>query len=88
MIKFLDLHKVNNRFYDEFEAAFRNSLEDSRFILGNNLTQFENEFAAYCGTKYCVGTGNGLDALTLILKGYVQLGKLKKGDKVYIYRFS
>jgi dTDP-4-amino-4,6-dideoxygalactose transaminase len=84
MIKFLDLHKVNNRFYDEFEAAFRNSLEDSRFILGNNLTQFENEFAAYCGTKYCVGTGNGLDALTLILKGYVQLGKLKKGDKVLV----
>lgn len=84
MIKFLDLHKINNRFNDEFKDAFSKSLEDSHFILGNNVSKFENEFAAYCGTKYCVGTANGLDALTLILKGYVQLGELKKGDKVIV----
>ena len=84
MIKFLDLHKINNRFKDKFETAFKKSMADSHFILGNNVTKFENEFALYCGTKHCIGTANGLDALTLILKGYIQLGKLKKGDKVIV----
>ncbi|WP_400077634.1 DegT/DnrJ/EryC1/StrS family aminotransferase [Winogradskyella sp. R77965] len=84
MIKFLDLHKINNRFRDDFQNSFSKSLDDSRYILGNNVTKFENEFAEYCGTKYCVGTANGLDALTLILKGYIYLGKLKKGDKIIV----
>ncbi|EPR73896.1 Aminotransferase, DegT/DnrJ/EryC1/StrS family [Winogradskyella psychrotolerans RS-3] len=84
MIKFLDLYKINNRFRDAFQESFSKSLDDAHFILGNNVTTFENEFANYCGTKFCIGTGNGLDALTLILKGYIELGKLKKGDKVIV----
>ena len=84
MIKFLDLHKINNRFRDALKASFSESLDDAHFILGNNVTNFENEFAAYCDTKHCIGTANGLDALTLILKGYIYLGKLKKGDKVIV----
>ncbi|WP_458629089.1 DegT/DnrJ/EryC1/StrS family aminotransferase [Winogradskyella sp. PC D3.3] len=84
MIKFLDLYKINNRFRDEFQVSFNQSLDDAHFILGTNVTNFENEFAAYCGTQYCIGTGNGLDALTLILKGYIELGKLKKGDRVIV----
>ncbi|WP_422107698.1 DegT/DnrJ/EryC1/StrS family aminotransferase [Winogradskyella sp.] len=84
MIKFLDLHKINNRFREAFEVSFSNSLEASHFILGSNVSRFENEFAQYCGSKYCVGTANGLDALTLILKGYIELGRLQKGDKVIV----
>ncbi len=84
MIKFLDLYKINNRFHDEFQSAFTKSLEDSYFILGDNVSKFENEFATYCGARHCIGTANGLDALTLILKGYIQLGKLNKGDKVIV----
>ncbi|NRD24575.1 DegT/DnrJ/EryC1/StrS family aminotransferase [Winogradskyella litoriviva] len=84
MVKFLDLHKINNRFRDELEASFSKSLEDSYYILGNNVSNFENEFAEFCGAKFCIGTANGLDALTLILKGYIQLGKLKKGDKIIV----
>ncbi len=84
MIKFLDLYKVNNRFHDEFQSAFTKSLEDSYFILGDNVSKFENEFAMYCGARHCIGTANGLDALTLILKGYLQIGKLNKGDKVIV----
>lgn len=84
MISFLDLHKINDRFRDQFQTVFGKSLDDAHFILGANVAQFENEFAAYCGSKYCVGTANGLDALTLILKGYIHLGKLKKGDKVIV----
>jgi dTDP-4-amino-4,6-dideoxygalactose transaminase len=84
MITFLDLHKINKRFQKEFETAFTNSLEAAHFVLGQNLIKFENEFAAYCGAKHCIGTANGLDALTLILKGYIHLKKLKKGDKVIV----
>lgn len=84
MIKFLDLHKINNRFRKEFENSFKQSLNDAHFILGSNVSNFENDFATYCGTNYCIGTANGLDALTLILKGYIQLGKLQEGDKVIV----
>jgi dTDP-4-amino-4,6-dideoxygalactose transaminase len=84
MIKFLDLHKINNRFRDEFQNSFSKSLDASHFILGENVSKFENEFSQYCGAKHCIGTANGLDALTLILKGYIHIGKLKKGDKVIV----
>lgn len=84
MIKFLDLHRINNRFREDFEDAFKSSLDNSHFILGKNVSKFESEFAHYCGTQYCIGTANGLDALTLILKGYIHLGHLKKGDKVIV----
>ena len=84
MIKFLDLHKINDRFRDQFHEALNEDLNDSHFILGKSVTKFENDFSDYCGTRYCIGTGNGLDALTLILKGYIALGQLKEGDKVIV----
>ena len=84
MIKFLDLNKINNRFSNKFKTSFEEALKEAHFILGNNVKKFENEFASYCGTQYCIGTANGLDALTLILKGYIEIGKLKKGDKVIV----
>lgn len=84
MINFLDLHKINNRFRKELEASFAKSLETSYYILGPNVKTFETEFANYCGADYCLGTANGLDALTLILKGYIELGRLKKGDKIIV----
>lgn len=84
MIKFLDLHKINNRFKEALETSFSKSLDTSYYILGPNVDKFEREFANYCGTDYCVGTANGLDALTLILRGYIKIGKLKKGDKVLV----
>ncbi|WP_179344017.1 DegT/DnrJ/EryC1/StrS family aminotransferase [Winogradskyella ursingii] len=84
MIKFLDLHKINDRFRDEFHHVLNQSLNASNYILGENVSKFEAEFAEYCGAEFCVGTANGLDALTLILNGYISLGKLKKGDKVIV----
>lgn len=84
MIKFLDLHKINDRYRKELEASFIKSLDASYYILGPNVKLFENQFANYCNTAYCVSTANGLDALTLILKAYIELGKLRKGDKVMV----
>lgn len=84
MIPFLDLHKINARFETEFKEQFQEFLRSGYYILGNQVTTFENTFAAYCGVKHCVGVANGLDALRLILEGYKVLGKLKEGDEVLV----
>lgn len=84
MISFLDLHKINQRFEIEFKNKFTDFLDSGYYILGSNVTAFEDEFANYCGTKHCVGVGNGLDALRLILEAYKVLGKLSNGDEVLV----
>lgn len=84
MIPFLDLHKINQRFEKEFQDEFTSFLDSGYYILGENVSAFETEYASYCGTKYCVGVGNGLDALRLILEGYKVLGKLKSNDEVIV----
>lgn len=84
MIEFLNLQKVNARFEAGFQEVFLKFLQNGQYILGEGLKRFEAEFASYCGTDYCVGVGNGLDALTLILKGYQHLGRLKPGDAVLV----
>ncbi|NND61636.1 MAG: DegT/DnrJ/EryC1/StrS family aminotransferase [Flavobacteriaceae bacterium] len=83
-VPFLDLKKINARFENELNDSFREVMDSGYYILGNQLTQFENRFAEYCGTKYCIGVGNGLDALRLILEGYKLLGKLKEGNQVLV----
>lgn len=84
MIKFLDLHKINMRFETEFKTKFEAFLKSGWYILGDGVKQFESEFSAYCGTKYCIGTSNGLDALELIFKGYLELGVLQPKDEVIV----
>jgi dTDP-4-amino-4,6-dideoxygalactose transaminase len=84
MIPFLDLKKINKPYETAFQTKLESVLENGWYILGNEVKAFENNFASYCGTKHCVGVGNGLDALVLIFKGYIQLGKLQKGDEVIV----
>ncbi|CAM4115301.1 DegT/DnrJ/EryC1/StrS aminotransferase family protein [Flavobacterium antarcticum] len=84
MIHFLDLHKINAAYETQFQEKLKTILDKGWYILGTEVTQFEENFAQYCGTKFCIGVGNGLDALTLIFKGYIELGKLKKGDEVLV----
>ncbi len=84
MIPYLDLNKINNRHRADFEAAFGVFMDRGQTILGKAVSNFESEFAAYCGVKHCVGVGNGLDALRLIFEAYKVMGKLKNGNKVLI----
>lgn len=84
MIKFLDLQKLNQPFEEAFQEKMQHFLDKGWYILGSEVKTFETNFAAYCGTKYCIGVGNGLDALVLIFKAYIQLGKLQKGDEVIV----
>lgn len=70
MIKFLDLHKINERFRPEIDAAIKRVLDSGWYLLGKEDEKFESDFAAFCGVKHCIGCANGLDALNLIIKGY------------------
>ena len=70
MIKFLDLHKINERFRDELDAATKRVLDSGWYLLGKENEAFEAEFAAYCGVKHAIGCANGLDALKLIIRAY------------------
>ncbi|HLN95576.1 MAG TPA: DegT/DnrJ/EryC1/StrS family aminotransferase, partial [Flavobacterium sp.] len=84
MIPFLDLHKVNEPFEADFRDRMQRFLDKGWYILGEETAAFEAEFAAYCGTEYAVGVANGLDALTLILRAYIELGRLQAGDEVIV----
>ena len=68
MIPFLDLQSVNARDRDALIAAFARVLDSGWYVMGRELEAFEVEYAAYCGTRHCIGIGNGLDALTLTLR--------------------
>lgn len=84
MIPFLDLHKINVPYKVQFQQKLETVINNSQYILGTEVAEFELNFANFCGTRYCLGTANGLDALTLILKAYIELGKLQPGDSVII----
>lgn len=84
MIKFLDLHKINQPYQEKFQEKLNSFFDKSWYILGDEVKKFEANFATYTNATYCVGVGNGLDALVLIFKAYIQLGKLQKGDEVIV----
>lgn len=80
MTAYSDLRPIHDQIRKELDEAYRRVMDSGWFITGNELRQFEQEFAAYCGTKYCIGVGNGLDALHLILRAY----KIGSGDEVIV----
>lgn len=84
MIQFLNLKKVNKPFEIALQEKMKQFLANGWYILGNEVKTFETNFANYCGVKHCIGVGNGLDALVLIFKAYIHLGKLQKGDEVIV----
>lgn len=84
MINFLDLKSLNARYQQELKDACARVVDSGWYIMGNELTEFEREFAAYCGTKHAIGVANGLDALILVLWAWKELGKLKAGDEVIV----
>ena len=84
MINFLDLKSVNARYQQELKDACARVINSGWYIMGNELAEFENEFAQYCGVKHVVGVANGLDALILVLRAWKELGKLQAGDEVIV----
>ena len=84
MIKFLDLQKVNNQYADEISSAINNVIKSGWYLLGEENKKFEEAYSNFIGTKYALGVANGLDALRLILRAYMELGLMKEGDEVIV----
>lgn len=79
-ISFLDLNIVNAEIREELDRAYREVIDSGNFISGRQLQSFESEYASACGSKHCIGVGNGLDALRLILHAY----GIGPGDEVIV----
>lgn len=84
MIKFLDLQKINLTHNEEIEERLIQTFRSGWYLLGNEVKNFENSLAKYTGLPNAIGVANGLDALRLIFKAYLELGQMKVGDEVIV----
>lgn len=83
-IPFLNLKTLNQPYQDELCQAACRVISSGRYINGENVTQFEAQLSAFCQTDQAVAVSNGLDALTLILRAYIELGQIKPGDEIIV----
>lgn len=84
MIKFLDLQKINAQYSEELKQAASEVIDSGWYLLGERVKLFETNLANYIGAKHAIGVANGLDALCLILKAYIEMGVMKEGDEVIV----
>ena len=83
-ILFLNLKRENERYATELKEATARIIDSGWYIRGAANESFQSQFTSYCGVSHCVGVGNGLDALRLILLGYMVMGRIKEGDEVIL----
>ncbi len=84
IIPFLDLKAINSRHAAELKAAAARVIDSGWYVLGEEVKAFESEFAAWVGSPHCVGTSDGLSALTLALRAWKEMGLIKEGDGVAV----
>lgn len=84
MIKFLDLQKINQQYANELKAVACEVIDGGWYLLGERINTFEASLKNYLGVKNAVGVGNGLDALSLILRAYIEMGFMNEGDEVIV----
>ncbi len=84
MIKFLDLQKINAQYADELKQAAAEVIDSGWFLTGDKLATFEKQLAEFTGVSHAIGVANGLDALRLILKAYIDMGIMSAGDEVIV----
>lgn len=84
MIDFLNLKEINSQYNNELKEACSRVIDSGWYIMGNELNDFEKNFSIYCNVKHTIGVANGLDALTLVLRAWKELGKIKAGDEVIV----
>ena len=84
MIKYLDLKRINDLYDAEIREAICGVLDSGWYLKGEATRRFEQAYAEYIGTKHCIGCGNGLDALKLIIRAYMEMGVMQLGDEVIV----
>lgn len=83
-LPFYDLQRLTQAHGSEIKTAVNRVIDKGWFVLGHEVETFERHYAAYIGTKHCIAVGNGLDALRLILRAYIELGRLQEGDEILV----
>jgi dTDP-4-amino-4,6-dideoxygalactose transaminase len=84
MIPFLDLKAINKQYRQDLIDAVTRVIDSGWYVLGEEVKAFEREFAVYCGVSHCIGVANGLDALGLTLRAWLEMGRLQMGDEVIV----
>ena len=84
MIKYLDLKRINDLYDAEIREAINEVLDSGWYLKGEATRKFEQAYARYIGTRHCIGCANGLDALTLILRAYIEMGVMQEGDEIIV----
>lgn len=84
MIPFYDLKSLNAPYMDGFLESVKRVVASGIHMIGKETEAFESRYAAYCGARHCIGVGNGLDALTLVLRAYKEMGLMQDGDEVIV----
>lgn len=84
MVKFLDLKQITDKYAEEIHEAVRRVIDSGWYLQGEANARFEANYARYIGTEHCVGVANGLDALRLIFRAYLETGALQRGDEVIV----
>jgi len=84
MIKFLDLQKITQKYAVEIHEAVSRVVGSGWYLQGQENEHFEKNYAEYIGSEFCIGVANGLDALRLILKAYIELEVMKEGDEIIV----
>jgi dTDP-4-amino-4,6-dideoxygalactose transaminase len=84
MIKFLDLQKINARYGEELKKVAAEVIDSGWYLLGERVNTFEKELAAYTGAPHAIACANGLDALRLILRAYIETGFMREGDEIIV----
>lgn len=84
MIKFLDLQKITQQYASEIHEAVKRVVDSGWYLQGEENKTFEKNYANFIGTEFCIGVANGLDALRLILRSYIELEIMKEGDEIIV----
>ena len=84
MIEFLPLKKITEKYASEIHEAVAKVVDSGWYLQGGEVEAFEREFAQYVGVRHCIGCGNGLDALTLIIKAFKVMGIVQEGDEIIV----
>ena len=84
MIKNINLQLITEKYIDEIKTAVNRVVESGWYLQGKENEIFEKNYASYIGTSFCIGVANGLDAIRLILRAYIEAGRLKVGDEIIV----
>lgn len=84
MIPFLNLKKINSSFEPQLSESIHRVLDSGWYLLGTEVKTFEEEYCRFIGSKHCIGVANGLDALRIILRSYIEMGVMKDEDEIIV----